>query len=247
MAESKRSLNRARRYLLAGVLTLIPIWVTWLVFRFVLGQLSSIGMPWVRVLSSMIRDDAPLLGRLLVEEWFQWIMAILVTLVVLYVLGWAATRVIGRRFIGVFDGLMQRIPLVEKVYGGTKRLLTALEQRPSDVQRVVLIAFPTPHMKTIGFVTRIVTDESTGARLAMVYVPTTPNPSSGYLEIVPVEYVTETDLTVDEAVSIIVSGGLVSPESIPFTNSKLTPPAGEAPPARAGRAPEAPGSGSGSA
>lgn len=217
MAHSSRSLPRLRRYLIAGVLTLIPLWVTWLVFRFVFNQLSSLGMPWVRVLSSMIRDDAPLLGQLLLEGWFQSLFAIFMTLVALYVLGWAATHVLGRRLISVFDSLMHRIPLVEKVYGGTKRLLNALEQRPSDVQRVVLIEFPTPHMKTLGFLTRVISDAGTGAKLAMIYVPTTPNPSSGYLEIVPMERVTQTDLTVDEAISIIVSGGLVSPDTLPFS------------------------------
>ncbi len=217
MAHSSRSLPRLRRYLIAGVLTLIPLWVTWLVFRFVFNQLSSLGMPWVRVLSSMIRDDAPLLGQLLLEGWFQSLFAIFMTLVALYVLGWAATHVLGRRLISVFDSLMHRIPLVEKVYGGTKRLLNALEQRPSDVQRVVLIEFPTPHMKTLGFLTRVISDTGTGAKLAMIYVPTTPNPSSGYLEIVPMERVTQTDLTVDEAISIIVSGGLVAPDTLPFS------------------------------
>lgn len=217
MPHSSRSLPRLRRYLIAGVLTLIPLWVTWLVFRFVFNQLSSLGMPWVRMLSSMIREDAPLLGQLLLEGWFQSLFAIFMMLVALYVLGWAATHVLGRRLISVFDGLMHRIPLVQKVYGGTKRLLNALEQGPSDVQRVVLIEFPTPHMKTLGFLTRVVSDAGTGAKLAMVYVPTTPNPSSGYLEIVPMERVTQTDLTVDEAVSIIVSGGLVSPDTLPFS------------------------------
>ena len=82
---------------------------------------------------------------------------------------------------------------------------------------MVLIDFPNADMKTLGFVTKVVREVGTGRELAAVYVPTTPNPTSGYLEIVPVEKLTMTDWTVDEAMSVIISGGAVSPEEIPFS------------------------------
>ena len=82
---------------------------------------------------------------------------------------------------------------------------------------MVLIDFPHKEMKSVGFVTRILQDERTGQELAAVYVPTTPNPTSGYLEIVPVDRLTPTDWTVDEAMTFIISGGAVSPDKIPFS------------------------------
>jgi uncharacterized membrane protein len=82
---------------------------------------------------------------------------------------------------------------------------------------VVLVDFPHKEMKSVGLVTRILKEEGTGRELAAVYVPTTPNPTSGYLEIVPIEMLTPTDWTVDQAMSFIISGGAVSPESVPFT------------------------------
>ena len=72
-------------------------------------------------------------------------------------------------------------------------------------------------MKSIGFVTRVIREQGTGRELAAVYVPTTPNPTSGYLEIVPMEKITPTDWNVDQAMSFIISGGAVAPDSIPFT------------------------------
>src|SRR3546814_6190572 len=87
---------------------------------------------------------------------------------------------------------------------------------PDGTQRVVLIDFPHDQMKSVGFVTRVIREQGTGRELAAVYVPTTPNPTSGYLEIVPVELITPTDWTVDQAMSFIISGGAVSPDSIPF-------------------------------
>ena len=78
-------------------------------------------------------------------------------------------------------------------------------------------------MKSIGFVTRVMREQGTGRELAAVYVPTTPNPTSGYLEIVPVEKMTPTDWTVDQAMSFIISGGAVAPDFIPFSVPKSVP------------------------
>jgi uncharacterized membrane protein len=108
------------------------------------------------------------------------------------------------------------VPLAKTVYGSARQLLDLLQTKPDGTQRVVLIDFPHAQMKSVGFVTRLLRDENTGAELAAVYVPTTPNPTSGYLEIVPVERLTPTDWTVDQAMNFIISGGAVSPDRIPF-------------------------------
>jgi uncharacterized membrane protein len=126
----------------------------------------------------------------------------------------------------VFDWLMEQIPLVQTIYGATKKLLAALQQKPDQVQRVVLIEFPSPAMKTVGLVTRLLTDEATGKALAAVYVPTTPNPTSGYLEIVPVEKLISTDWTLDEAMTFIISGGAVGPARVHYGQSAVSSPAG---------------------
>jgi uncharacterized membrane protein len=214
-----------QRYLLAGVLTVIPIWITWVVFQFIFNQLSQIGLPWVRGLSRTVQTFAPTVARWLLEPWFQYALAVLVTLIGLYVLGWVATRVVGRRLLGVIDRIVERIPLVQTIYGGTKKLLSALQTKPENVQRVVLIEFPMEYMKTVGFVTRVMRDYDTGMELAAVYVPTTPNPTSGYLEIVPLDRIVSTDWTVDEAMTFIISGGAVAPDVLHYTKGvKLAKP-----------------------
>jgi len=88
----------------------------------------------------------------------------------------------------------------------------------------VLIAFPSPEMKTVGFVTKIMKDQASGKELAAVYVPTTPNPTSGYLEIVPIENLISTDWTVEEAMTFIISGGAIAPDSIPYEIPSQTTP-----------------------
>ena len=208
-----------QRYLIAGVLTVIPIWITWLVFEFFLKQLSNLGRPWVRAFSKAVEQYIPGASTWLPAPWFESALAIISTIVFLYILGLIATRVIGKRTIAAFDSLINRIPFVTTVYKSTKTLISAIQKKPDKVQRVVLIPFPTPEMNTVGFVTRVLQDKDTGMELAAVYVPTTPNPTSGYLEIVPLSQVISTDWSIDEAMTFVISGGAVAPDSINYTKS----------------------------
>src|SRR5262249_13712614 len=111
-------------------------------------------------------------------------------------------------------GMIERIPLVQPIYGGAKKLMTLMQTKPSGTQRVVLIGFPTPELKTFGFVTRVFRNGQ-GRELAAVYIPTTPNPTGGYLAIVRVEDLVATDWTVDQAMAFIISGGAIGPDLLP--------------------------------
>ena len=212
---------RIKRYLITGLLTFIPLWVTWLVFKFVLGMLAGIGAPLVAALISALSLVAPRAAIALNTEWLTFIIALLLTLGSLYLLGFIANRVIGQRFINGFDALLSRIPLVQTIYGGTKKLMAVLQNKPSGMQRVVLIDFPRRGMKVVGFVTRVMTEQGTGREMAAVYIPTTPNPTGGYLELVPVDELTPTDWTMDQAMAFIISGGAVAPDTLPASPVSL--------------------------
>jgi uncharacterized membrane protein len=127
--------------------------------------------------------------------------------------------VVGQRLLRWFEALIARVPLANVIYTSARKLLDMLETKPGSTQRVVLIDFPHRDMKSVGLVTRVIREEGSGRELAAVYVPTTPNPTSGYLEIVPVELLTPTDWTVDQAMSFIISGGAVAPDAMPFTRA----------------------------
>ena len=200
------------KYVLSGIVTAIPLWVTWLVVEFVFGKLLAIGKPivdagrhaFVRLWPSVSTNvDWPLVDKGL---------AVVLTLAIFYCIGWAANHVFGRRFLEMIDNALGRVPLVKTIYGGVTKLISSLQGPPGAGQRVVLINFPSEEMKTVGLLTRIITETATGRKLAIVYVPTTPNPTSGYVEIVPIERVVLTDWTLDEAMNFIVSAGAVAPE-----------------------------------
>jgi uncharacterized membrane protein len=215
--------HRARRYLLAGFLALVPILVTWIVLDFVLTLLSRAGRPWVQAMGRVLEGVAPGATELLLHPWFEFCFAVATTLVGVYALGWATTNVLGTRLLQAFERMLERVPLVQAVYGSAKRLVAAFHDRPRGVQRVVLIRFPSPEMRAVGFVTRVMTDRSTGTEIAAVYVPTSPNPTSGYVELVPVSELIPTDWTLEEAMSLVVTGGANAPEGVRFHSEDKSP------------------------
>lgn len=176
------------------------------------------GKPLVRMLYTDIRDDAPGIARLLAKPWFDDLLAVVFVVLAIYGLGWFTNRVVGRQILRVLEIVVGRLPIVSSVYGSVKKLISVLQTKPDNVERVVLIDFPHSQMKAVGVVTRTLVDEKTGQELAVVYVPTTPNPTNGYLEIVPVGELSPTNWTIDEAMNFVISGGAIAPEEIPFSN-----------------------------
>lgn len=203
--------------LLTGLLTLLPIWLTWVVVKFVFVLLSDLSQPWVQPLSRQVAASNPRVLGWFADPWVQTTIAMAATLLVILLVGWLARRVFGQRMIAWFEAMIARVPLANTIYGSARKLLDILQTKPDGTQRVVLVDFPHNEMKSVGFVTRVIREAGTGRELAAVYVPTTPNPTSGYLEIVPVEKITPTDWSVDQAMSFIISGGAVAPDTIPFT------------------------------
>ncbi|MFD0739531.1 DUF502 domain-containing protein [Lysobacter koreensis] len=212
-----RSGPSLQKLFLTGLLTLLPIWLTWVVVEFVFVLLSDISRPLVGPTLHSYATGSPHTLGWLAQPWVQTAIALLATLAVILVSGVMARRVLGQRVLRWFEALIGRIPLASTIYGSARQLLDILQTKPDGTQRVVLIDFPHNEMKTLGFVTKVMREQGTGRELAAVYVPTTPNPTSGYLEIVPMEKITPTDWTVDQAMSFIISGGAVSPDTIPFS------------------------------
>ncbi|MCF7222706.1 DUF502 domain-containing protein [Marilutibacter chinensis] len=206
-----------QRLFLTGLLTLFPLWLTWVVVKFVFVLLTDISKPFVAPLLGQLAASAPRTLGWVDDPWLQTALALLATLGVILLSGVMARRVFGQRMLRWLESLIERIPFASTIYGSARKLLDILQTKPDGTQRVVLVDFPHTEMKSIGFVTRVLKEQGSGRELAAVYVPTTPNPTSGYLEIVPVEKITPTDWSVDQAMSFIISGGAVSPESIPFS------------------------------
>ena len=218
-----------QKNLLAGLLTIIPIVVVWVVFDFFLSLLSRAGQPLAMGITGFVESNFPAATPWLADERVRAVIAILIALLALYTIGAIASRVVGVKLIGYFERLIERIPFVQTIYSATKKLVTVLQQKPDGTARVVLIEFPHPGMHAIGFVMRVMKDAATGDSMAAVYVPTTPNPTSGYLEIVPVRSMIPTDMTMDQAMTMIISGGAISPDTLTTSPAGSQQIAGEPP------------------
>lgn len=200
-----------KRHILAGIITAGPLFITWLVFTFILGVLANAGLPLVRLIAAAFP------GALLSAPWVQYVLAVLLTVAVFYFVGRATSRVVGLQMFGLFEASLERLPVVNKIYTSVRQAIETLTTKKDGGQRVVLIDFPIPGQKSIGFLTRVIADATTGRPVAVVLVPQAINPSSANLQLLPLERITETDLTMEQAMSMILTGGAVCPEAIRYS------------------------------
>ena len=206
-----RTLRSLQRNILAGIITVGPLFVTYLIFSFLLGALAKAGLPAIQLFAAVFPGDW------LSQPWLQSVLAVLLTLVVLYGVGRLTSLVVGRQAVLFFESLLDRLPVVAKIYGSVRQLIDSMMGKKESSQRVVLIDFPIEGQKSIGFLTRVLTDSTTGAMLASVLVPNAINPTSAFLQVLPLDRVTETDLTMEQAMSMLMTGGAVCPDTIRFS------------------------------
>lgn len=189
-----------RRYFLTGLLVVIPIWGTVLILKTLFTALDGI---LGDAMAELVPDHyIPGLG--------------IVTLVLLiFLVGLFAANFIGRRIVGHWEDWLTRLPLVRGIYSTLKSMMDILSfSERGSYRRVVLIQFPKNGHYCFAFVTGMTKGEATVLgqdTLIHVYVPTSPNPTSGYFLLVPEREVTSVDISIEEAMKLIVSGGLYTP------------------------------------
>ena len=190
--------GRVRRYFLTGVLVLVPLAATLLIFKWLFDAIDGILEPAVEAIFGR-----PIAG-----------IGFVAIIVLIFLAGIIASHVVGRKVIQRGESLVDELPMVRELYKTFKQILqSVILPQKGGFKEVVLVEFPRPGMKTIGFVTNRVKDTK-GNKLVNVYIPTSPNPTSGYLEIIPEEDVVTIDMPIDDAIKMVVSGGMVSPEII---------------------------------
>lgn len=198
-------MSHIRRYFLSGLLVWLPIWVTILVFKFLLDILGNS----LSLLPAQYQPEA-LLGYHVPG------LGVVLTLVVILLTGVAAANFLGSRLVDIWDAFISRIPLVRTVHAGVKQMLqTLFTPGGQSFRKVLLVEYPRAGSWTIAFQTGDATPEVDrhfeGEPMVSLYVPTTPNPTSGFLLIVPRKDVIELNLSVDQALKFVISLGVVQP------------------------------------
>lgn len=207
MSEQRRSVWRrvghnVRTRVVAGLIVLVPVGITFLVLRFLLRSTAGVLAPLVTRLLGQLPDAVVAA------------ISVCALVVLLYLVGVLTTYLVGRRLIAFGESVVARIPLVKTVYSASKQVVQALSlPNRKSFKSVVWVEFPRPGLLALGFVTGTIQD-SDGTRFYKVFIPTTPNPTTGFFELVPSQEAREADLTVEEAIKMIVSGGILSPDRL---------------------------------
>lgn len=196
---------RLRRLLVTGLLILAPAALTVFVLVQLFQWMDGIFAPLVDgILAAIFERPVHVPG-----------MGLLLTFLVVLLLGWLSTRVAGRRLLRWMEGLIRKVPVAKSIYGATKGILEAVSQDQAEAfKRVVLVEYPKANLFAIGFVTAGSRWGAVHERLSdllLVFVPTTPNPTSGFLLLVPRQEAIELPITVEEGVRMVISGGILQP------------------------------------
>lgn len=203
--------------ILVGVLTATPLVVTFFILQFLFELVASAGRPLISAVADSISYSNPSLSKLLSRPAIEDALGVLIVILFLFLLGILARQVIGDKILQIINSLIDRIPLANKIYAPLQQLVKTLQRPPDGMQRVVLVDFPNSDVKAVGIVTRTMKDRLTGEELAAVFIPTTPNPTAGYLSIVPVSRIVPLGMSMDDAMSFVISGGAVGPDVFRYT------------------------------
>jgi len=157
-------------------------------------------------------------------HWGIAITSVVLTILLLYVVGAFAANVAGRRAVGIVDTFAARVPLVKSVYRATKQVLATLGGDESrSYMGVALVPFPTESMRAVGFITNRFKDSVTGEDLVSVFIPSTPNPTTGFLEVVRQADLVQLKWSVEDALATIMSGATVVPDGAPAESFTMAP------------------------
>ena len=198
-------MKKLQKYLIAGLLVWLPILVTVLLFRFLITLMDQT----LILLPSQIRPEA-VIGFKLPG------LGLILTLLVLIVTGIFAANFVGKSMVNFGEKIFKKIPIVRSVYSAAKNFADIVfSDTGQSFKKVLLIQYPRKGVYSLAFQTSTNLGEvqkKTGSDVVCTFVPTTPNPTSGFIIIIPKEDVIEMDMEVDEAFKMIVSLGVVVPE-----------------------------------
>jgi uncharacterized membrane protein len=225
----QRAWQHVRGRLMAGLALFAPLWITFAVVGLAFGIARDASL-WIveAVLGGPLGE--PLLvalgvsieafradGIAVLPAWLELVIslaAVVLTVCAVYALGAVSTRVAGQRLVGVGEALLGRLPFVATIYRASKQVLETLSGGTSQpYQRVVLVPYPSREVRTVGFVTRVVEDDA-GHRTAMVFMATTPNPTTGYLFVVAEDELVDLPWSAEEAIQVVMSGGVILPSDV---------------------------------
>lgn len=214
----KRFTLNIRNRLISGIFVIVPFAVTIVVVRWLFLVLAGFLRPIVAKVIEWIPRTHPIQEIPPVYIQYAVSLATILSLVlIIYLFGAVAKFVAGRRLLAIGEKIVLRIPLARTIYTATKQVTTALSLQDNPAfKSVVLVEFPRKGAYALGFLTGRIQD-SADRSFCKVFIPTSPNPTTGFFELISADEVLQSEMTVEEAFKMIISGGIVSPETLKIT------------------------------
>ncbi len=189
--------NHLKGTFLAGLFVVIPVGITIFILKFLFNFADGILGSYLDTFFSLFfHHDLHIPG-----------LGMLTGALVIYLAGLLATDVLGNKLLELAEDLLSRIPIVKSIYSSSKQLTKVFQEGKTSYRRAVFVEWPRPGVKAIGFVTAEV--ERNGTHMVVVYVPTMPNPTSGFALFFREDEVFDSGMSVEEAIKFVVSGGAV--------------------------------------
>ncbi|MHC4320852.1 MAG: DUF502 domain-containing protein [Planctomycetota bacterium] len=210
--------KNTRRKIIAGLLVVFPVFITFIVIKFLFTMIGGILSPVV-IKAVGFFGFAPN-GK--IGDFVITAVAFILTFVALYSIGMIATNFLGKFIISFFETILHNVPIIKNVYTSSKKLVEIISlPTTQSFKRVVIVEYPRVGMKAFAFVTGNLKTQD-GTELSSIFIPTTPNPTSGFLIYLPEQDIEETDLSIEEGMKLIVSGGILVPDRMELYTSKPT-------------------------
>lgn len=212
----KQTTTGFKKYFLTGLAAILPLWITiyilWVIFKLI-GSLTA---PFLRPIYTfwLGKEITPILLRL---------SSFVLTLFIIYITGLIASNIAGKRFLLFIEKLFIRIPLLRPLYSAVRKLVQYIFTEKVTYRSVVVVEYPRKGTYSMGFVTSeqvISMYNPDKVELISVFIPTTPNPTTGVFLLVPKDDVIPVDITLDEAFKIIISGGVILSGAITFRKNE---------------------------
>jgi len=188
------------RQFFAGLAVLLPIgltlYIVWTLFNFVSKSVAPL------LIRISILQEMPVVAIR--------VIAFLITFVIIWIIGMVATNIVGRKILKLPEVLLLKAPVVNRIYQTIRQIIQTIIVSKTALRQVVLVEYPRKGVYTIAFVTNVY--EEKGKKNVSLFIPTTPNPTSGFFVIVPEEEVIPLKMTVEEAMKLVVSAGIITPE-----------------------------------
>lgn len=203
--------KNVRNKLLAGFFVVLPIFVTFTIIKF---MFSFFGERLLPIIKRHVKHEF-IIPESIIDPVLIFI-GIIITFIALYFIGLFASNFFGKKMIAFYERIIHNMPLVKTIYSSSKQVISSFHSSGNkSFKRVVFVDFPRTGMKMLGFVTGSAKNQD-GNDLVSVFVPTTPNPTTGFLVYVSKKEIFDTNMSVEVAIKLLLSGGILVPENFDF-------------------------------